>query len=213
MKINIADIRQDYSKKELRKKDCQDHPTEQFNVWLQEAIDAEVVEPTAMTLATADKDGRPSSRTVLLKGVEDNRFIFYTNYKSRKGSQLVENPYASISFFWKELERQVNVEGTVTKVAESTSDEYFASRPYKSRVGAWASEQSKEISSKNVIKLRFVEYSMKHITNVPRPPHWGGYAIDPERVEFWQGRPSRLHDRIVYEKQENGLWAKKRVAP
>lgn len=213
MKSKIADIRQDYSKKDLDEKDVLDNPIQQFEVWLEEAINAEVHEPTAMNVATVNKEGRISSRIVLLKGVEENAFVFYTNYESNKGKSLQDSKKAALNFFWPELERQVCIEGTVEKVSEQTSDTYFESRPYKSKVGAWASEQSQVINSKNVILTRFAKYAAKFITNVPRPAHWGGFAITPTRVEFWQGRPSRLHDRIEYLKDEKGDWRKSRLAP
>ncbi|NME69512.1 pyridoxamine 5'-phosphate oxidase [Flammeovirga aprica] len=213
MKSKIADIRKDYSKKDLDEKDVLDNPVQQFEIWLEEAINAEVHEPTAMNVATVNNDGRISSRIVLLKGVEENAFVFYTNYESNKGKSLQESKRAALNFFWPELERQVCIEGTVEKVDETTSDTYFESRPYKSKVGAWASEQSSVISSKNVIVTRFAKYAAKFITKVPRPPHWGGFAIKPTRIEFWQGRPSRLHDRIEYLLDENGNWGKNRLAP
>lgn len=213
MKVNIADIREDYAKKELSESDCLANPVDQFSIWLDESIKAEVNEPTAMTISSVSPEGRPSARTVLLKGVEDHNFIFYTNYNSRKGQHLTETPFAALTFFWAELERQVNIEGKIVKVPEDVSDKYFSSRPYKSRVGAWASEQSQEIESKNVIVKRFALYAAKYITHVPRPPHWGGFALIPDRIEFWQGRPSRLHDRILYTLNEEGQWTKKRLAP
>ncbi|GJM60770.1 pyridoxine/pyridoxamine 5'-phosphate oxidase [Persicobacter diffluens] len=212
MEINIADIRQDYSKKELSVEECHAHPIRQFNQWFDEAIKAEVMEPNAMTVSSATAEGRPSARTVLLKGIENDAFVFYTNYNSRKGQQLSNNQFAALTFFWPELERQVNIEGSVVKMPEEVSDQYFASRPYKSRVGAWASEQSQEIDSKAVVMGRFAKYAAKFITHVPRPPHWGGFGIIPDRIEFWQGRPSRLHDRVLYV-LENGHWNKKRLAP
>ncbi|MCG8475221.1 MAG: pyridoxamine 5'-phosphate oxidase [Cytophagales bacterium] len=213
MSIDIAALRKDYSKKELKAKDCLENPIEQFNKWFKEALDSEVLEANAMTVASVDANGRPSSRTVLIKGVENGSFVFYTNYNSRKGQQLQEQPFASLTFYWRELERQVQIEGKVVKVSEETSDRYFESRPYKSKVGAWASEQSQVISSKNVVTKRFVEHTMKFLNKVPRPPHWGGFAVIPDRIEFWQGRPSRLHDRIVYTMDENGNWKKERLAP
>ncbi|PWJ44261.1 pyridoxamine 5'-phosphate oxidase [Sediminitomix flava] len=213
MKTNIADIRKDYAKKDLDTKDCLDDPIAQFEIWLDEAIKSEVPEPTAMIVSSADENGRPSSRTVLLKGVEDKKFIFYTNYTSRKGKQILANPYVSVTFFWPELERQVQIEGKALKVASDTSDKYFESRPYKSKVGAWASEQSTVINSRSVIMERFAKFSLKYLTSVPRPDHWGGFEIEADRIEFWQGRPSRLHDRILYTKDENGEWGKNRLAP
>ncbi|MBB3698668.1 pyridoxamine 5'-phosphate oxidase [Flammeovirga yaeyamensis] len=213
MKSKIADIRQDYSKKALEESDVLEQPIQQFEIWLEEAIKAEVMEPTAVNVATVSKEGTISSRTVLLKGVEDDAFVFYTNYNSRKGQALQDTKKVAMNFFWPELERQVCIEGTVEKVSEEVSDTYFASRPYKSKVGAWASEQSSKISSKNVIVTRFAKYAAKFITKVPRPPHWGGFAVKPTRIEFWQGRPSRLHDRIQYELNEQGIWERSRLAP
>ncbi|MBB6459848.1 pyridoxamine 5'-phosphate oxidase [Flammeovirga kamogawensis] len=213
MKSKIADIREDYSKKSLSETDVLENPIQQFEIWLEEAINADALEPTAVNVATVSKEGSISSRTVLLKGVEKEAFVFYTNYNSRKGKALQETQKAALNFFWPELERQVCIEGTVEKVSEETSDTYFESRPYKSKVGAWASEQSTEILSKSVIVARFAKYAAKYITHVPRPPHWGGFAISPTRIEFWQGRPSRLHDRIQYLKDEDGNWGKSRLAP
>lgn len=213
MKSKIADIREDYSKKDLDEKDVLDDPLRQFEIWLEEAITSQVNEPTAMNIATVSKEGRISSRTVLLKGVEKQEFVFYTNYNSSKGTALQETKKAALNFFWPELERQVCIEGEVEKVEADVSDTYFESRPYKSKVGAWASEQSNVISSKNVIVARFAKYAAKFITKVPRPPHWGGFQLKPTRIEFWQGRPSRLHDRIQYLKDDQGNWNKTRLAP
>ncbi len=213
MSLNLADIRQEYSQKELSPDDCLPDAVAQFEVWLNEAIAAKVNEPTAMNVATVGPDGRPSSRIVLLKGVEEGQLLFYTNYLSRKGRQLGEHPYAAVTFFWPELERQVRVEGRVEQVAAEASDAYFASRPYTSRLGAWASEQSTEISSKAVLVTRAAMFGVKHPVSVPRPPHWGGYAVIPDRVEFWQGRPSRLHDRVLYTLADNGQWLRSRLAP
>ena len=213
MSLNLADIRQDYSKKELSPDDCLPDAIAQFEVWLNEAMTAQVHEPTAMNVATVGADGRPTARIVLLKGVENGQLVFYTNYLSRKGQQLANNPFVSITFFWPELERQVRVEGRVQQVAPEVSDAYFASRPYTSRLGAWASEQSTEISSKNVLVSRAAMFGVKHPLHVPRPPHWGGYAVIPDRVEFWQGRPSRLHDRVVYLLQADASWQRVRLAP
>ncbi|MDK4679640.1 pyridoxamine 5'-phosphate oxidase [Kingella negevensis] len=210
--MDLHDIRQDYSKRELSKKHCLDNPIAQFEQWMNEAMASQVPEPTAMNVATVDKDGRPSNRILLLKEVNQQGFVFFSNYHSRKGRALAANPFASLTFFWAELERQVRVEGRVEKLLEHLSDEYFDSRPYTSRVGAWASEQSQVIANKQVIVARAAMFGARHPLHVPRPEHWGGYLVIPDRVEFWQGRPSRLHDRIVY-RLENGNWIKERLAP
>ncbi|BBH15478.1 MULTISPECIES: pyridoxamine 5'-phosphate oxidase [Chromobacterium] len=213
MSLNLADIRKDFSKQELSPEECLPDPLAQLENWLNQAISAQVPEPTAMNLATTGADGRPTSRIVLLKGVEDGQLLFYTNYLSRKGRQLNDNPYVALTFFWPELERQIRIEGRAAQVAPEISDAYFASRPYTSRVGAWASEQSSEISSKSVLVSRAAMFGVKHPLNVPRPPHWGGYAVTPDRLEFWQGRPSRLHDRVQYSLLEDGAWKIARLAP
>ncbi|PIT38888.1 pyridoxamine 5'-phosphate oxidase [Snodgrassella alvi] len=210
--MDLHDIRQDYSQQSLSEADCCAHPLEQFQKWLTEAIHAKVNEPTAMNVATVDQHGRPNARIVLLKEVTEKGFVFFTNYHSRKGRALSQHPYAALTFFWPELERQVRVEGVVLQLAAEDSEAYFRSRPYSSRIGAWASEQSSVISSKAVLMTRAATFGAKYLLNVPRPPHWGGYLIEPELVEFWQGRPSRLHDRIQY-LREKGLWIKQRLAP
>ena len=184
----------------------------QLDRWLNEAVRAEVYEPTAMNVATVGEDGRPSSRMVLLKEVNAQGFVFFSNYLSRKGRALSAHPFAALTFFWPELERQVRVEGRVVLLDEAASDEYFKSRPYTSRIGAWASEQSSVIAGKSVLVARAAAVGLKHPISVPRPPHWGGYVVLPERLEFWQGRPSRLHDRIQY-RLENESWLKERLAP
>jgi pyridoxamine 5'-phosphate oxidase len=210
----IADIRTDYKRHTLDEQVTAADPLDQFRVWFDEALAARVLEPNAMTLATADNEGRPSARIVLLKGITDEGFVFFTNYESRKGSQLRFNPYASLVFFWPELERQVRVEGRVDKVAERDSYEYFMSRPFDSRIGAWASQQSTVISGRDVLEQHFAELRERYQDgNVPLPPFWGGYALSPERVEFWQGRPGRLHDRILYTREETEGWRKERLAP
>jgi len=210
---SIADIRKDYKLKSLLEDDVLPNPIDQFSVWWKEAIDSKIEEVNAMTLATATTDGVPSARIVLLKGVSNEGFTFFTNYLSHKGSELAKNPKAALVFFWKELERQIRVEGTVEKVSEAESDAYFAVRPAKSRIGAWASPQSTPIASRSIIEENVQKYEAQFgEENIPRPPHWGGYIVKPVRVEFWQGRRSRLHDRILYTKL-NGEWKKERLAP
>ncbi len=213
MNMDLHNIRQDYAKKELSVKDCLANPIAQFDVWLQEAISAEVPEATAMNVATVDQDNRPNSRIVLLKEVNETGFVFFTNYESRKGQSIAHQPFVAINFFWPELERQVRIEGRIEKLDPKASDDYFASRPYASRVGAWASEQSQVISSKAVLLSRAAAFGAKHPLKVPRPPHWGGYLVVPDRIEFWQGRPSRLHDRVQYRLLDTQEWQKDRLAP
>lgn len=213
MSLKLADIRKDYSKKELSPEECLPDAVAQFECWLDEAMKAEVPEPTAMHVASVDADGRPSARILLLKAVENGQFLFYTNYLSRKGREISVNPYVSLTFFWPELERQVRVEGQACQLPGEVSDRYFASRPYASRLGAWASEQSSEIPSKAELLKRAALFGVRYPIKVPRPPHWGGYAVTPDRIEFWQGRPSRLHDRILYTLAADGSWQKARLAP
>ena len=210
--MDLHNIRADYSKQELSEQECDASPLVQFERWLNEAVRAEVNEPTAMNVATVGEDGRPSSRMVLLKEVNAQGFVFFSNYLSRKGRALSAHPFAALTFFWPELERQVREEGRVVLLDEAASDEYFKSRPYTSRIGAWASEQSSVIAGKSVLVARAAAVGLKHPISVPRPPHWGGYVVLPERLEFWQGRPSRLHDRIQY-RLENESWLKERLAP
>lgn len=211
--MDLSAIRQDYSKQELSPEQCLADPIAQFEAWLNAALEAKVAEPTAMHLATVGDDGRPSARIVLLKAVEQRQLVFYSNYGSRKGQQLAQHHAVALTFFWPELERQVRIEGDAQKVPEAVSDAYFASRPYASRVGAWASHQSEKIASKSVVMKRAAELALKYLTDVPRPPHWGGYAVTPQRVEFWQGRPSRLHDRVLYERSDAGEWQRSRLSP
>ena len=211
--MDLHDIREDYSKQALSEKECDAHPIAQFEKWLNEAIRSQVNEPTAVNVATVDANGRPSSRMVLLKEVNPQGFVFFTNYHSRKGRALAAHPYAALTFFWPELERQVRIEGRVEKLDEAASDEYFESRPYTSRIGAWASEQSEVIENQAVLVKRAAVIGLKHPLHVPRPPHWGGYLVVPDCLEFWQGRPSRLHDRIRYRLDDNGNWIKERLSP
>lgn len=210
---SISNIRQDYSAKKLARTDVKSNPIDQFNIWFDEALDSKIEEVNAMTLSTASKKGIPSARIVLLKGVENNGFLFFTNYTSEKGQQLEENPFAALTFFWKELERQVRISGTVEKISKEDSESYFKTRPYKSRVGAWVSDQSKPLSSRFELMRKFTLQAAKFIgQDVPLPDFWGGYILIPDRIEFWQGRPSRLHDRINYT-LEHKEWEIERLSP
>lgn len=214
--LNLADIRKNYARQELQEGSVAPEPLQQFNNWLQEAIQAHVPEPTAMVLATADQTGVPSARVVLLKGVTSEGFLFFTNYLSHKGQDMALNPAVALTFFWPELERQVRVEGLVTKAASSESDEYFWSRPVGSQIGAWASPQSKPVTNREQLEIANQEYEHKFtgLEKIPRPEHWGGYLVRPNLLEFWQGRPNRLHDRILYTKNpESGAWQIGRLAP
>ena len=214
VKTNIADIRQEYSKSGLRESELPGDPLSLFSRWLQEAIDSIVEEPTAVIVGTVSPEGRPSTRTVLLKGLHDGKFIFYTNYESRKGKHLAQNPYISLSFVWHELERQVHIEGVATKVPSEESDEYFQKRPYKSRIGARISPQSQPIASRMQLIRAFVREVARWIgKEVERPDNWGGYAVTPTRMEFWQGRPNRLHDRFLYTLKTDGKWEINRLSP
>ena len=211
---SIADIRKDYKLQTLTEKDVRRDPILQFDKWWQEAIHSNLEEVNAMTLATASADGMPDARIVLLKGLDNNGFVFFTNYHSAKGQELLENPRASLVFFWAALERQVRISGLVSLTTEKASDDYFSSRPEGSRIGALASPQSEVIESRE-----WLEENESRLKNeltgktIPRPPHWGGYLVKPTRMEFWQGRPSRLHDRILYTLQGNGHWTIERLAP
>jgi pyridoxamine 5'-phosphate oxidase len=209
---DLAQLRNDYALKTLDEGHVDRDPMKQFGVWMVEAIHAQVPEPTAMTLATADAKGRPSARIVLLKGMDPRGFVFYTNYDSRKGRDLAANPQAALTFMWKELERQVRIEGKVEKVTAGESQAYYATRPLGSRIGAWASPQSEVIENRAWLEKRWEALSKEYGENPSLPPHWGGYRVMPEYLEFWQGRRSRLHDRIVYARDASG-WKLSRLAP
>ena len=208
-----ADIRKDYMRESLSEGDVEKDPFLQFGRWWNEAINAEIDEVNAMTLATATSSGKPSARIVLLKGYDDKGFVFFTNYMSRKGQEIAQNGQATLLFFWKELERQIRIEGTIEKVPPAESDEYFYSRPEGSRIGAWSSPQSQVIKDRTVIEENVKQYTEKFANgHIPRPEHWGGYRVIPEHIEFWQGRPSRLHDRILYT-LDGSSWKLERLAP
>jgi len=211
--MDIAAIRKDYTLKSLDLSNIADNPLTQFKVWFQEALTASTLETNAMTLATVNKENKPAARIVLLKGV-DHGFLFFTNYESDKGQEIAANPYAALTFFWPELERQVRVEGHVEKITEAESDEYFFSRPEGSQIGAWTSPQSNVIPDREFLEKRLetMEQQFKS-EKIMRPPHWGGYRVIPKSVEFWQGRRSRLHDRLKYELGETGQWQISRLAP
>jgi len=210
----IANIRKEYMKQTLLESGVDPDPFRQFAGWWDAALKSGIDEVNAMTLATADKEGIPSARIVLLKGYDAGGFVFFGNYLSQKGAELEKNPRACLVFFWKELERQVRIQGTVSRIPAAESDAYFNSRPLESRMGAWASPQSKVIDSRKTIEDNLAAVQQQYANGeVPRPPHWGGYRLIPLRMEFWQGRPSRLHDRILYSKGENGAWRIERLAP
>src|SRR5258706_5899614 len=210
--MNIAELRQEYRFKSLDENDVAADPLQQFQRWFEEALNAQLPEPNAMTLATATRDGRPSARIVLLKGADQRGFVFFTNYRSRKGREIEDNPQASLTFLWIELERQVRIEGRVEKVPRAESEQYFAGRPLPSRIGALASPQSEVLPERAWLEARFVEAQQRFGDNVPCPEHWGGYRVVPEVVEFWQGRVSRLHDRLVYRREGDG-WRVERLGP
>ena len=214
MKEDLQSIRKDYVKGALKREAMPSNPFILFEEWLHQAIAADVNEPTAMLVSTVSPQGTPSARTVLLKGVEENEFVFYTNYNSRKGTHLAQNPHIALTFLWHEMERQVHVEGVVHRLPPEVSDAYFSKRPYRSRVGARISPQSQPIPSRIYLLRRFLMESSHWIAKeVERPDFWGGYGVIPSRFEFWQGRPSRLHDRFLYELKKEGEWVINRLAP
>jgi pyridoxamine 5'-phosphate oxidase len=210
---HVARLREEYTRAGLRESDATSDPIEQFRSWFDEVLAADLHEPNAMTLATATPDGRPSARVVLLKGFDERGFVFYTSYEGRKGRELETNPDCALVFYWGELERQVRVEGRASPVPEEESDEYFGSRPRGSRLGAWASEQSRPVEGRGVLEERLQELEAEYEgREVLRPPFWGGYRVEPEVIEFWQGRENRLHDRLVY-RRSGSSWRRERLQP
>jgi pyridoxamine 5'-phosphate oxidase len=210
---SIADLRKSYERAELNEDASCAAPGQQFSKWLEEAIAAQLPEPNAMTLATVGSDLRPSTRVVLIKGLDERGIVWFTNYDSRKGRELAGNPHAALQFHWVELERVVRIEGQVEKISDEESDAYFHSRPLDSRIGAWASPQSEVISGRSVLVANAAKFGAQFLLQPPRPPHWGGYRLLADRWEFWQGRRSRLHDRLRYTQQAGGDWLRERLAP
>jgi len=210
---DIANLRKSYERAELNEAASAANPLQQFELWLQQAIDGQLPEPNAMTLATVGHDLRPSTRVVLIKGYDTRGIVWFTNYNSRKGQQLAGNPFAALQFHWVELERVVRIEGRVEKVSAEESDAYFNSRPLDSRIGAWASPQSQVIEGRGTLVANAAKYGAQFLLQPPRPPHWGGYRLVPDQWEFWQGRKSRLHDRLRYRQEQSGAWVRERLAP
>lgn len=211
--LDLAALRRDYALASLTETEVDPDPIRQFERWFADAVSARVLEPNAMTLSTATRDGVPSGRIVLLKGVDANGFVFFTDYRSRKGVELGENPLAALTFLWKEIERQVRITGSVSRVSAQESEAYFRTRPPGSRLGAWASQQSSVIANREALEAQLQEVSLRFPSgDVPLPPHWGGFRVMPDEIEFWQGRQSRLHDRLLYRRIENG-WEISRLSP
>jgi pyridoxamine 5'-phosphate oxidase len=214
MDKSIADLRKDYTLQDLNEKEIDPNPFIQFQTWFSQSIAAQLPEPNAMTLATCTPDGKPSARMVLLKDFDERGFVLFTNYNSQKGQEISANPHASLVFWWAELERQVRIVGTVEKISSEQSDSYFEVRPPFSRLGAWASNQSEKIASREILEQQLQEFQRKYENlEVPRPPHWGGFRVLPQEIEFWQGRSSRLHDRLLYTHVDDGSWKIERLSP
>ncbi len=212
---DIQQLRREYAHSSLDENSVAENPILQFQKWFEEALNSNVLEPNAMALATCDAAGNPSARIVLLKGLTEDSFVFFTNYQSRKGEELGQNSRACLVFFWKELERQVRIEGSASMISEQISTEYFQSRPRASQIGAWVSPQSQRVENREWLEQKYAEIAEKYkdLEVLPRPPHWGGYTVKPEKIEFWQGRPSRLHDRILYSSIAEDAWRIERLAP
>jgi pyridoxamine 5'-phosphate oxidase len=210
--MDVAHLRLDYARESLTERDVDPDPILQFEKWFEEALHAGLIEPNAMTLATSTRDGHPSARVVLLKGADANGFVFFTDYRSRKGAELDANPHVSLCFWWDALQRQVRISGTAVRVSREETAAYFHTRPHGSRVGAWASQQSATLASREMLEKEVERLERAYPDDVPLPPHWGGYRVTPDSIEFWQGRPSRLHDRIVYTR-DGDKWRIGRLSP